>query len=117
MNNERYNQIIDGVYKKHINSLFYDFSGEVKGYLLHEHLSKEEFIDKCKTDQEFSERWGLKIEKRELEFQERLNILGKRHPLYFMEQQLGGEDILTRNNIPTRAITLTYNNETIEVYE
>jgi hypothetical protein len=28
-------------------------------------LSKEEFINKCKTDSEFSEKWGLKIEERE----------------------------------------------------
>ena len=26
--------------------------------------NKEEFINKCKTDPEFSERWGLKIEER-----------------------------------------------------
>ena len=25
-------------------------------------LSKEQFINKCKTDSEFSEKWGLKIE-------------------------------------------------------
>ena len=29
-------------------------------------LSQEEFINKCKTDTEFSEKWGLKIEEREL---------------------------------------------------
>jgi hypothetical protein len=29
-------------------------------------LSKEEFINKCKTDPEFSEKWGLTIEEREL---------------------------------------------------
>ena len=29
-------------------------------------LSKEKFINKIKTDSEFSERWGLKIEEREL---------------------------------------------------
>jgi hypothetical protein len=34
-----------------------------------------------------------------------------------MEQQLGGEDIFTRNNIPTKELTLTYKNETITVYE
>ena len=27
-------------------------------------LSKEEFINKCKTDSEFSQKWGLKIEER-----------------------------------------------------
>jgi hypothetical protein len=26
-------------------------------------LIKEEFINKCKTDPEFSEKWGLKIDK------------------------------------------------------
>jgi len=29
-------------------------------------LSKEKFINKIKTDSEFSEKWGLKIEEREL---------------------------------------------------
>jgi len=29
-------------------------------------LTKEEFINKCKTDTEFSQKWGLKIEEREL---------------------------------------------------
>ena len=28
-------------------------------------LSQEDFINKCKTDQVFSEKWGLKIEERE----------------------------------------------------
>ena len=27
-------------------------------------LSQEEFINKCKTDTEFSEKWGLKIEEK-----------------------------------------------------
>ncbi len=30
-------------------------------------LSQEEFINKCKTDPEFSEKWGLKIEEHEAE--------------------------------------------------
>ena len=29
-------------------------------------LTKEEFINKCKTDTEFLEKWGLKIEEREV---------------------------------------------------
>ena len=28
--------------------------------------TQEEFINKCKTDTEFSEKWGLKIEEREV---------------------------------------------------
>jgi hypothetical protein len=37
----------------------------------------KEFINKCKTDPEFSEKWGLKIEERELSFEERLDLLKK----------------------------------------
>ena len=39
-------------------------------------LSQEEFINKCKTDTEFSERWGLKIEERELSLKERIILAG-----------------------------------------
>lgn len=37
-------------------------------------LSQEEFINKCKTDPEFSEKWGLKIEERELSLEEREDL-------------------------------------------
>jgi hypothetical protein len=38
-------------------------------------FTQEEFINKCKTDSDFSERWGLKIEERELSLEERTKIL------------------------------------------
>jgi hypothetical protein len=121
MNNEQ-QQIIDEVYKKHINSLFYDFSGEVKGYLLHEHLSKEEFIDKCKTNPEFSEKWGLKIEERELSREERIDLYAKEYtPGMRNKYEPPFDDFidakLSVRNIPTKLITITYNNKTIESYE
>jgi thymidylate synthase len=51
--------IWDGdAYKNFTNSLLYDFSGGVKGYVVHEHLSKEDFINKIKTDDEFAKKWG-----------------------------------------------------------
>ena len=58
--------------------------------------TQEEFIDKCKTNSEFSEEWGLKIEERELSMSEK-------EPWY--------------PNFPTKLITITYNNKTIESYE
>jgi hypothetical protein len=79
-------------------------------------LSKEKFINKCKTDTEFSERWILKIEERELSIEERQGILEKVFPMYYMDQQFGGEDIFNRNNIPTKLITITYKDKTIESY-
>ena len=79
---------------------------------------QEEFINKCKTDSEFSKTWGLKIEERELSLEERQSI-------YENEYTEGVEvpnnhwlnSKLTTRNIPTKLITITYNNETIESYE
>ena len=38
-------------------------------------LTKEEFINKCKTDTEFSQKWELKIDERELSLEERLRLV------------------------------------------
>ena len=81
-------------------------------------LLKEEFINKCKIDPEFSETWGLKIEERELSAQERnewfqIHLNGN-NP--FMKSDWKDFE-LDQQNIPTKLITLTYNNETIESYE
>jgi hypothetical protein len=78
------------------------------------HLTQEEFINKCKTDTEFSERWGLKIEERELSLEERATIWNNTHNpvgnIYTHNQY-------DENDIPTKLITITYNDKTIESYE
>ena len=109
MSKELYNQIIDEAYE--------NFRVKVKDTYFPVYRTKEEFIDTVKNYPEFSKKWGIQIEERELSFKERNEILRQEHPLYFMEQQLGGEDIFERNNIPTKEIKVTYNNETITVYE
>jgi hypothetical protein len=81
-------------------------------------LSKEEFIDKCKTNKEFSEKWGLKIEERELSTQERnewfqIHLNGN-NP--FMKSDWKDFE-LDQQNIPTKQITLEYNNEKTYYYE
>jgi hypothetical protein len=74
-------------------------------------LIKEEFINKCKTDTEFSERWGLKIEERDLTWDER-------HELAETKYQIDDvDDVLDKEGIPTKLITITYNDKTIESYE
>ena len=82
-------------------------------------LSQEEFINKCKTDTDFSKIWGLKIEERELSLEERFRLQMEKvsysGPFNFEEQYI--KDVCDKNNIPTKLITLTYNNETIESYE
>ena len=81
-------------------------------------LSKEEFINKCKTDTDFSKIWGLKIKERELSHKERnewfqIHLNGN-NP--FMKSDWKDYE-LDQQNIPTKLVTLTYNNETIESYE
>ena len=87
--------------------------------------TQEEFINKCKTDQEFSERWGLKIEERELSLEERAKLLSNSIGLEIKETSLHEpgqfEMEVTKDSnaldIPTKLITITYNNKTIESYE
>ena len=63
MNKERYNQIIDEVYKNYLIEdckIMPNFSKE-KMYELGYRLTKNEFIDKIKTETKFSKKWGLMI--------------------------------------------------------
>lgn len=115
MNNERYNQIIDEAYKNYAWKTSMDVDGQ---------FTKEEFINKCKTDSEFSVKWGLKIEERELSLEERLKIytqIGLKRgsliaPYGEMTDKEWWHEVFDKSNVPRRAISLTYNNETIEVY-
>jgi hypothetical protein len=80
---------------------------------------KEEFIRLIKTDDLFSEKWGLKIEERELSTLERMEYYGKH---YMKEGEAKSfDDLLKVNyvglNIPTKLITLEYNGIKIESYE
>ena len=126
MNNERYNQIIDEAYKFYWNSIEtskYDGFGPISIKL--PTILKEEFINKIKTDSEFSQKWGLKIEERVLTDKERLNTLiqNEQRLIYEKVQSFKNlkrktiKDYLDESNIPTRLITITYNNEKIEIYE
>ena len=110
MNNEQ-QQIMDEVYKNYVKSFFkgelkenyegggYDFDDyyysiidvqNLLGWPNDGPISQEEFINKCKTDPEFSERWGLNIEEKGVDY---------------------------KYKIPTKLITITYNDKTIESYK
>jgi hypothetical protein len=98
----------------------------------YEPMTKEWFIKSIKErslrGNEFSQKWGLKIEERELSISERGELFRKTYPGKSvddfaptgMEVQSIRHQLDTRYenaNIPTKLITLTYNNETIESYE
>jgi hypothetical protein len=80
-------------------------------------LTKDEFINKCKTDPEFSEKWGLSIEERELSWEERFEYSHNVRGLYYLNktrEQI--EEDLNYENIPTKLITIKYNDKKIESY-
>jgi len=128
MTKEKYNQIIDEAYsnyRKTILNEFFENTKELRKWAAVEGpggYNRKEFINKCKTDPEFSETWGLKIEERELTKDERIDLYckeytggvkGKYEPPFdnFIDAKLRIRDI------PTKLITITYNNKTIESYE
>jgi hypothetical protein len=81
-------------------------------------LTQEEFINKIKTDTEFSKKWGLTIEERELSLEERQSIYEKEY-VDGMEVSNNNwlNSKLTTRNVPTKLITITYNDTKIESYE
>ena len=121
MNNEQYNQIIDEAYENYQNyplatrhdhrtNLLYQNIG--KGWCMlngrsmasphpTRHLTKEEFINKIKTDSEFSEQWELKIE-------ETYDLVP--------HTQICADTIITRP-VRKNKIIVTYKDKTIESYE
>lgn len=96
------------------------------------HLTKEEFIKKCKTDSEFSKKWGLKIEERELNLDERAKLHPNPENFYNIHGTFSICDSIENSDfpnkdwlhkqfddrgIPTKLITVTYNNQIIEIYD
>lgn len=122
MNKDRFNQIIDEVYANYVTK-----------YVGHEDIpSKDLFLFEIKKNKEFSERWGLKIEEKKLDIDGRydlmLKITGHSQENINMRKKINNfegnnsnmsyhEEWLNSFSIPTKLITMTYNNETIEIYE
>ena len=92
-------------------------------------MTKEWFIKSIKENnsrgQEFSEKWGLKVEERELSLEERAAIFNQKKEkgeIVIPEFKSVGDmnawtNRLLDNDIPTKLITITYNDKTIESYE
>jgi hypothetical protein len=108
-------ELLDEVYEKYADSHEYFVDGWLHVIPM-EHY-KETFINKCKTDKEFSERWGLKIEERELSREERITIYVNQY-MEGIGKPAGFEDAkLSTRNIPKKVTTISYNDKTIESYE
>jgi len=130
---------------KHFKSDGLEFNS---GYPNYVHYTKEEFINKCKTEDalsikwieeygnlkygskeeiehlskhyktypEFSERWGLKIEERELSLEERQDLYFKLNPEFRLMHESMIEHMI-KHNIPTKLITVTRELSEDEVWD
>ena len=89
--------------------------------------TKDTFVYRSKTDTEFSEKWGLTIEERDLSDKERVDIFNLKMikegirtqiPTVGVDESYWKESLeKTKHNIPIKLITITYNDKTIESYE
>jgi hypothetical protein len=127
MSTERYHHIIDEVYGNYLKNFTPkdcppNMDVQPSYY---EPMTKEWFIlslrEKNDRGKKFSERWGLKIEEKELSLDERMQIWNERTEGFYIMLIWGHgktqEESLSEQNIPTIQITLTYQNETIQFYE
>jgi hypothetical protein len=135
--NKEQQEIIDEAYENFVNWALSEENQNNKNEIVKIPSSKEIFIKRIKGDNEiikkmgkiycdkFSERWGLKIEERELSLEERSFIAGSNHNevAQNIKMFVGVNEDHTLHkhlddvNIPTKLITITYNDKTIENYE
>jgi hypothetical protein len=105
MNNEQ-QELLNEAYRKYADSHQYFVNGWLHVIpMLH---SNETFINECIIDTGFSEKWGLKIEERELTWDESNEYYNNHQSLKVPYLGL---------KVPTKLITITYSDKTIESYE
>jgi hypothetical protein len=110
--NKEQQELLDEVYEKY--SIIAGMSTQVIT------LTKEEFIHFIRTDVIFSKQWGLKIEERELDHDERFEIY-KKVSGRDLQPHISGVNFkkfhFDESNIPTKLITITYKENKLESYE
>jgi hypothetical protein len=94
--NKEQQEIIDEVYEK--------YHQENKHVMYLTYLLKEEFINRIKKDSEFSNKWGLKIEERELDQFERWELANLTPNMSEIDWC---NKFCDEQNIPTKLITVT----------
>ena len=127
-------QIIDEAYENYSKEYEKDNSigmcllvARMDGKSTYRKPNKEMFVDLCTHDKTFSQKWGLKIEERELSRKERGDYYYKHgniegivegsldRPIWETDET--AHKWYDERNVSTKLITITYNNKTIESYE
>jgi hypothetical protein len=124
--NKEQEQIIDEVYENYLTNFIpptcppnLDVQPDY-----YKPITKEWFVKSAKErgirGDEFSERWGLKIDERELSHDERF-VIYKKVCNRDLQPHITGINFkqfhFDEYNIPTKLITITYNDKTITSYE
>jgi hypothetical protein len=124
--NKEQQELLDEVYGRYWNSIeTSEYDGFGPTSIKFPTLMKEQFVERIKTDDKFSEKWGLKIEERDLSLRERSFIVGSNHnevsqnikAFVGVDEDHTLHKHLDEINTPTKLITITYNDKTIESYE
>jgi hypothetical protein len=114
-------ELIDEVYGRYWNSIeTSEYDGFGPTSIKFPTLMKEQFVERIKTDDKFSEKWGLKIEERELSYFERCDIFQSTERFKMEDREHIKElniGIMNKAKIPTKLITIKYNDKKIESYE
>jgi hypothetical protein len=126
--NKEQQELLDEVYANYITKKRIEFDTwrerNSDALVNYREDTKELFLKSIKDnkhwftgERNFSKNWGLKIEERELSPKERIELAGgkiqEKYPA-LIEMSLR---VCDERDIPTRLITVTYNNKTIESYE
>jgi hypothetical protein len=121
--NKEQQELLDEVYQNYVKWVESSENQNNKNEIVKIPDSKETLIKTIKGDDEiikkmgkrycdeFSEKWGLTIEERELSYEERKKLCKLSDRVY------PDNEWMKENNIPTKLITITYNDTKLESYE
>jgi hypothetical protein len=137
--NKEQEELLDEVYENYSKEYEKDNSigmcllvARMDGKKTYRKPNKEMFVGLCTYDKTFSKKWGLKIEERELSEEEKewqlektncINDIENDRIIYghewekYIQEQYEGIQSTQGIKIPTKLITITYNDKTIESYE
>jgi hypothetical protein len=125
--NKEQQELLDEAYVNYITKKYIEFETwrerNSDALVNYREDTKELFLKSIKDnkhwfsgEKNFSDKWGLKIEERELSDKERVILYTQKTNIdtsFFPVLR----ETLNFHNIPTKLITITYNDKTIESYE
>ena len=122
-NKEQYQQIIDEAYENYVKKMNEDFiKSDISLPPAYYPVYKDVFVEQIKTDEVFAKKWRLKIGERNLIEEERLDLVPNKNVIteavdsFVNFQQRTVKDFLDELEVPTKLITVTYKDTTIEGY-